>query len=145
MDMTNEHILYHIKIKDHLDTRWQDWFDGLTFTLTDDGHTIVGINSFDPNRSAGFIWTLENGFIDVHDYLASHDVTLPEGFRINSVTAISEDGSYMTGFGEDMTFWPRQTRSFLIRVEAFPRKNPRRKILPAGTDISNPFKTRDLE
>jgi hypothetical protein len=41
MDMTNEHILYHIKIKDHLDTRWQDWFDGLTITLTDDGDTIL--------------------------------------------------------------------------------------------------------
>ena len=113
--------------------------------LTDDGHTIVGFNSFDPNRSAGFIWTLENGLIDVHDYLTSHGVTLPEGFRINSVTGISEDGSYMTGFGEDMTFWPHQTRSFLIRVEAFPKEKPSRKILPAGTDISNPFKTRDLE
>jgi len=41
MDMTNEHIRYHIKIKDHLDTRWQDWFDGLTITLTDDGDTIL--------------------------------------------------------------------------------------------------------
>ena len=41
MGMMNEHIHYHIKIKGHLDTRWQDWFDGLTFTLTDDGHTIL--------------------------------------------------------------------------------------------------------
>jgi hypothetical protein len=32
---------YHIKIKDHLDARWQESFDGLTFTLTDDGHTIL--------------------------------------------------------------------------------------------------------
>ena len=36
-----QHTFYQIKIKDHLDTRWQDWFDGLTFTLTDDGHTIL--------------------------------------------------------------------------------------------------------
>jgi len=36
-----QHTHYHIKIKDHLDTRWQDWFDGLTFTLTDDGYTIL--------------------------------------------------------------------------------------------------------
>ena len=35
------HTFYQIKIKDHLHTRWQDWFDGLTFTLTDDGHTIL--------------------------------------------------------------------------------------------------------
>ena len=36
-----QHTHYHIKIKDHLDARWQDWFDGLTFTLTDDGYTIL--------------------------------------------------------------------------------------------------------
>jgi hypothetical protein len=41
MGMMNEHINYHIKIKDHLDTHWQDWFDGLTITLTDDGNTIL--------------------------------------------------------------------------------------------------------
>lgn len=41
MGMINEHTRYQIKFKDHLDTRWQDWFDGLTITLTDDGHTIL--------------------------------------------------------------------------------------------------------
>lgn len=117
----------------------------MALDLTDDGHTIVGFNSFNPNRSTGFIWTLEDGLSDVHVYLADHGVTLPEGFRINSVTGISGDGSFMTGFGEDTTFWPHQTRSFLICVKAFPKKKPSRKILPAGTDISNPFKTRDLE
>ncbi len=37
----NEHTHYHIKIKGHLDTRWQDWFDGLTITKTDDGDTVL--------------------------------------------------------------------------------------------------------
>jgi len=32
---------YQIKISGHLDTRWQDWFDGLTITLTDEGDTIL--------------------------------------------------------------------------------------------------------
>ena len=41
MDMMNEQIHYHIKIKGHLDTSWQDWFNGLTITLTDDGDTIL--------------------------------------------------------------------------------------------------------
>ena len=117
----------------------------MALDLTDDGHTIVGFNSLDPNRSVGFIWTFENGLREAHDQLAGHDVFLPEGFRINAITGISNDGSYMTGYGEDTTFWPRQTRSFLIRVKEFPREQPRKKILPAGTDISNPFKTRDLE
>lgn len=39
--MINEHTRYHIKIKDHLDTRWQDWFDGLTITLSNDDYTIL--------------------------------------------------------------------------------------------------------
>ncbi len=37
----NEHINYKIKIKNHLDTHWRDWFDGITITLTDDGNTIL--------------------------------------------------------------------------------------------------------
>jgi hypothetical protein len=41
MGMMNEHTYYHIKIKGHLDARWQDWFDGLTITLTDDDNTIL--------------------------------------------------------------------------------------------------------
>lgn len=41
LGMINEYIHYHIKIKGHLDTRWQDWFDGLTITLTDNGDAIL--------------------------------------------------------------------------------------------------------
>jgi hypothetical protein len=32
---------YQIEIEGHLDGRWQDWFDGLTVTRTDDGRTIL--------------------------------------------------------------------------------------------------------
>jgi uncharacterized membrane protein len=112
--------------------------------LTEDGHTIVGTNSFDPNRATGFIWTLEDGLVNVHDYLADYQIALPEGFRITAVTAISADGSHMSGFGEDTTFWPRQARSFLINVNELPHKQVPQKILPAGADITNPFKTKDL-
>ena len=41
MGTMNEHIHYLIKIKNHLDTHWRDWFDGLTITMTDDGNTIL--------------------------------------------------------------------------------------------------------
>ena len=37
----NEHIHYIIEIKNHLDTHWRDWFDGLTITMTGDGNTIL--------------------------------------------------------------------------------------------------------
>ena len=32
---------YQIIVEGHLDTRWQDWFDDLTITTTDDGSTIL--------------------------------------------------------------------------------------------------------
>ncbi|MEM7344989.1 MAG: hypothetical protein AAF485_12165 [Chloroflexota bacterium] len=32
---------YHIKIKGHLDARWEVWFDDLTIELTDDGDTVL--------------------------------------------------------------------------------------------------------
>ena len=45
MGMMKEHTKkqsdYHIKIEGHLDAHWQDWFDGLSITLNDDGDTIL--------------------------------------------------------------------------------------------------------
>ena len=41
MGMKIEHTTYHIKIKGHLAPCWQDWFDGLCITPTDDGHTMI--------------------------------------------------------------------------------------------------------
>lgn len=33
--------LYEIRIKGHLDDRWADWFEGLTFTHEIDGTTLL--------------------------------------------------------------------------------------------------------
>lgn len=33
--------LYEIRLKGHLDSRWADWFDGLTITLEDSGDTCL--------------------------------------------------------------------------------------------------------
>jgi hypothetical protein len=30
-----------IRVKGHLDKRWINWFDGLTITLEDNGHTLL--------------------------------------------------------------------------------------------------------
>ncbi len=38
---THKQNNYHIKISGTLDAHWQDWFDDLTITLTDDGDTIL--------------------------------------------------------------------------------------------------------
>ena len=48
--MSNKHIpktdpgqplVYHIRIKGHLDRQWTDWFGGLTITLEDNGETLL--------------------------------------------------------------------------------------------------------
>lgn len=33
--------VYEIRVKGHLDARWSDWFDGLTFTQASDGTTVI--------------------------------------------------------------------------------------------------------
>ena len=33
--------LYEIRLKGHLDARWADWFEGLSFTHESDGTTIL--------------------------------------------------------------------------------------------------------
>jgi hypothetical protein len=32
---------YEIRLKGHLDERWADWFEGLTITREDSGHTLL--------------------------------------------------------------------------------------------------------
>jgi hypothetical protein len=32
---------YEIRLKGHLDDRWAKWFEGLTITLDEDGHTLL--------------------------------------------------------------------------------------------------------
>lgn len=37
----NKHQCYEIRIKGHLDERWDEWFEGLTITLEDNGDTLL--------------------------------------------------------------------------------------------------------
>jgi hypothetical protein len=34
-------MVYQIRVKGHLSDQWADWFDGLTITLEEDGHTLL--------------------------------------------------------------------------------------------------------
>jgi hypothetical protein len=34
-------VIYQIKIKDHLDSDWSDWFEDLSITLEADGNTLL--------------------------------------------------------------------------------------------------------
>jgi len=33
--------IYQIRVKNHLDTQWTDWFGGMTITLEEDGVTVL--------------------------------------------------------------------------------------------------------
>lgn len=33
--------VYEIRIRGHLDSRWSDWFDGLSICLEDNGDTVL--------------------------------------------------------------------------------------------------------
>ncbi len=37
----NQPTIYSICIKNHLDSRWEHWFDGMAITHSDDGLTIL--------------------------------------------------------------------------------------------------------
>ena len=40
-DEHHEASRYEIRLKGHLDARWSDWFDGLSFSHASDGTTII--------------------------------------------------------------------------------------------------------
>ena len=39
--VSNQPMVYQIRLEGHLSRQWQAWFDGLTFTLTVDGDTLL--------------------------------------------------------------------------------------------------------
>ena len=60
MGMMNEHTHYRIKIKGQLDSRWQDWFDGLTITPTDDDNIILSGDIADQAALHGIFAKIRN-------------------------------------------------------------------------------------
>jgi len=89
----------------------------LPYDATADGSVVVGSNGFDWTQYAGFIWTEETGMVDLNDFLTDNGVTLPANFDIQSLTAISDDGTVMVGFGQDV-YHPWTPRSFIIDTSA---------------------------
>lgn len=84
--------------------------------LSVNGEVIVGVNRFDWNRSTGFVWTPAGGLQDVADFLGLAGVDLPEGFTVEAVTAVSDDGTAFTGYGRSNGAWPAPITSFLVET-----------------------------
>lgn len=54
-NLDNQPIKYIIRIKNHLDTRWERWFEGMTITPTEDGLTILTGDVVDQSALYGLL------------------------------------------------------------------------------------------
>ncbi|MFT5314555.1 MAG: hypothetical protein ACI9UK_000376 [Candidatus Krumholzibacteriia bacterium] len=85
----------------------------------ENGSIIVGYNTFDgsPYNNSGFVWTLAEGMVSAADFFASRGVTLPPFFVIDSLTAVSDNGNVIAGFGHDGSVFPSQNQGFVITLD----------------------------
>ncbi len=113
----------------------------IAFDMSADGSVVVGYNRFDfaPAPATGFIWTAADGMVNVEDFLADNGVTIPPGFDILGLNAISDDGKIMAGLGQDTAF-PFTYRSFMIYVgDAALGANAPSTQFQIGQNYPNPF------
>ena len=89
------------------------WFNdaGLNIDLTQDGTMAVGRFGFGP-FSVATIWTEATGLIDMNQFLIDQGRTeIFEGWVLNQINAVSDDGTMLTGFGGNPDNW---TEGFVI-------------------------------
>lgn len=84
----------------------------------ENGEIIVGYNTFDgsPYNNSGFVWTLAEGMVSAADFFTSRGVTLPLGFFVDSLTAISANGNVIAGFGH-YSATPFTSEGFIITLD----------------------------
>jgi uncharacterized membrane protein len=85
------------------------------YGITADGKIMVGYCSFagDPFSTTGFIWSDSTGVEDIVFWLADHDISVDPSFSIQSMQAITPDGTTMIGVGQDIVA-PYTRRAFAI-------------------------------
>ena len=83
-------MIYEIKIKSQLDRRWSDWFEGLTMTYDEHGHTIL----FGPVTDQAALHGLLNKIRDMNLVLISVNriKSIPEEISITGGTGGRADG-----------------------------------------------------
>jgi hypothetical protein len=53
-------IKYIIRVKNHLDSHWEHWFEGMTITHSDDGVTILSGDVVDQSALHGLLQKIRN-------------------------------------------------------------------------------------
>ncbi len=73
------------------------------YAISDDG-AVVGGSAYDGvSGTRAFVWTREIGMSSLTEYLLSHGIQIPSGFRPENVRAISGDGLTFAGYGLNLT------------------------------------------
>lgn len=85
----------------------------------EDGSIIVGYNTFDgsPYNNSGFVWTLNEGMVSAVDFLTSRGVVLPPLFVVDNLTAVSDNGNVIAGFGHQSNVFPGVNQGFVITLD----------------------------
>jgi len=120
-----------------------DWF--CTATAVNDDGTVIGGTTVDPETTSrtGALWrwngssydeyiigvldgtfpggygqaiVTEDPMVNVNDYLADHDVTLPAGATVVTLSGVSDDGSVMVGITQESTP-PYNNNTIIITIE----------------------------
>lgn len=89
------------------------------FSVSDDGTLVGGASGFGFQRAA-VVWTPSTGMIRLTDFLAAKGITVPAGWQLNSVTAVSGDGRVIGGWGLDPD---NAINSFVIELDTVPAQD----------------------
>ncbi len=74
--------------------------------ITPDGRVAVGQSGTGPDiNSGGFRWTELDGMQSIQAWLAASGITLADDIVIGSAEGVSDDGSVITGYLEDDSFY----------------------------------------
>ncbi|HET9325180.1 MAG TPA: FlgD immunoglobulin-like domain containing protein [Candidatus Eisenbacteria bacterium] len=106
------------------DVEFLGWVDGtettglnVPYAVSNNGKVIVGYCTFDgsPFNTTGFIWTEATGVQDINTWLADNGVLVDPNFTIQSLGAMTPDGTQIFGHGQMLTP-PYTRRAFRITV-----------------------------
>jgi len=89
----------------------------IPYAVSDDGNLVVGYCSFDgsPFNTTGFVWTPSTGVVDVNQFLQDNGVLVDPNFTIQSLNAMTPDGTKVFGHGQMLTP-PYTRRAFRITI-----------------------------
>ena len=94
---------------------------GVSFTLvgvngvSDDGLVVCGDIYTTAAQSRAGVWTPQNGWELLSNYLTRHGVVLPDGFIMGECNAVSADGRTFVGIGGSTTI---PTQGFVATIPA---------------------------